>query len=210
MIDFINEIHWPGKVRWRAARLYAGSAQILLCLLFVFGCNGKKDTIPKSSITVDVPLQEISNTTMFFYEGQRKQWKLEADHIRKELVDNGKSLVWPVRLTLFDSLGKQSTIVTADTGSIGSRKEAYFVWGNVYVRTSDTLTVRSQRLWWTQTTHKIESDTFVEMKTASGTIMRGKGLDATESFSRWEFKSQVSGEFPDFGAWMNPHEKKQP
>jgi hypothetical protein len=37
-------------------------------------------------------------------------------------------------------------------------------------------------------------------------VMRGRGLDATESFSSWTLRSSVSGQFPNFRERMEKDE----
>jgi hypothetical protein len=48
----------------------------------------------------------------------------------------------------------------------------------------------------------------VQIETVKGDILRGKGLDAVEDFSRFTFKSQVSGKFPDFKRRMEENDDK--
>jgi len=48
----------------------------------------------------------------------------------------------------------------------------------------------------------------VQVETTKGDILRGKGLDAVEDFSHFTFKSQVSGQFPDFKRRVEANEDK--
>lgn len=181
----------------------------LLCaLIAISGCARKKETLPLSSDTIMTPYQDFDSTTLFFYEGGLKRWKLEADHMRKPLFDTGAMIVTPVTLTLYDSLGKASTRVLADSGSTTAALGSFTVWGNVFIRNQDSLTVKTEKLWWVKDRQKVESNTFVQIETAKGDILRGKGLDAVEDFSRFTFKSQVSGKFPDFKRRMEENDDK--
>ena len=94
--------------------------------------------------------------------------------------------------------GNPGTHVLSDSGSTTAALQSFTIWGNVYIRNQDSLIVRTQKLWWIKGTRKVESDTFVQIETVKGDILRGKGLDAVEDFSHFSFKSQVSGQFPDF------------
>ena len=76
------------------------SVFILCAVLALSGCARKKETLPLSSDTVMSPYQDFDSTTLFFYEGGIKRWKLEADHMRKPLLDTGCMIVTPVILTL--------------------------------------------------------------------------------------------------------------
>ena len=171
-----------------------------LTLLMAAGllCAPKKEPLPVSSDSVMSPYQEFGSSTLFFYEGKLKRWKLESDYMRKPLADTGAMLVTPVKLTLYDSLGGARTRVLADSGFTTPSLQSFTVWGNVYIRNQDSLIVRTQKLWWVKGKRKVESDTYVQIETPKGDVMRGKGLDAAEDFSRFIFKAKVSGTFPDF------------
>jgi LPS export ABC transporter protein LptC len=171
---------------------------LIIVLLIAAQCSRKKETLPLSAGSIAAPFQEFGSSTLFFYEGKFKRWKLESEYMKKPLADTGAMLVVPVKLTLYDSLGKARTRVLADSGTTTSTLQSFTVWGNVYIRNQDSLIVRTQKLWWVKGTRKVESDTYVQIETVKGDIMRGKGLDAVEDFSHFTFKSQVSGQFPDF------------
>ncbi len=170
-----------------------------VCLLaLVGGCGPRKDTLPVSSEEISSPYQEISNATLFFYDGPRKNWRLDTDYMKKKLDDTARILVVPVRLTLFDSLGNPGTKILADSGNTQGDMESFFIWGDVYIKTDDGKVIQTQRLRWKKQSHTVHSDTYVQITTPKGDVLRGKGLDGREDFSRWTFKSEVSGKFPDF------------
>ncbi|MBN1128615.1 MAG: LPS export ABC transporter periplasmic protein LptC [Chitinispirillaceae bacterium] len=180
-------------------RFFRGLIAAFLCsTVLPAGCAKKQETLPLSSDSVMNPYQEFGKTTLFFFEGKHKRWRLESDYMKKPLLDTGVMLVTPVLLILYDSLGTARTRVVSDSGFTTQALTSFTVWGNVFIRNQDSLIVRTQRLWWIKDKHKVESDTFVQIETVKGDILRGKGLDATEDFSRFTFKAQVSGTFPDF------------
>ena len=171
-------------------------------------CSKKKETLPLSSGSIMAPYQEFGGSTLFFYEGKLKRWKLESNYMKKPLADTGTMLVTPVRLTLYDSLGNARTRVLSDSGFTTPSLQSFTVWGNVYIRNQDSLIVRTQKLWWIKGKRKVESDAYVQIETPKGDIMRGKGLDAAEDFSRFVFKSKVSGQFPDFKRRVEANDDK--
>jgi LPS export ABC transporter protein LptC len=162
------------------------------------GCGRNKETLPATADTIAVPYQELGGSTLYFYDGPRKEWKLESRYMRKNLDRDGKLNVFPVTLTLYDSSGETGTRVLADSGLTDRAMESFLVWGNVLVRTEDSLVIRAERLLWHKNTHKVTSDSFVQIETPEGDVLRGKGLDAWENFSRWSLKQSVTGSFPDF------------
>jgi LPS export ABC transporter protein LptC len=171
------------------------------------GCTRNKEELPLAADTVRVPVQEFSGSTLFFYNKGTIQWKLDADYMSKPLTDTGSITLIPVRLTLYDTTGMVRSRVLADSGIIGNEMQRYNVWGNVYIRTRDSMVVRTERLRYFREQHKVESDTFVQIETQKGDILRGKGLNATEDFSKFSFKSDVTGKFPDFETRMETNDE---
>ena len=180
---------------------------LLLSAFFLF-CAKKKEPLPISSDSVMTHQQEFGASTLFFYEGTFKRWKLESEYMRKPLADTGTMLVTPVKLTLYDSVGNARTRVLADSGFTTPALQSFTVWGNVYIRNQDSLIVKTQKLWWIKGQRKVASDTYVQIETPKGDIMRGKGLEASEDFSHFIFKAKVSGQFPDFKRRAEANEER--
>lgn len=187
--------------------LYSLSVLLVACVLFFEGCAPKKDPIPMAEEGIDTPVQQFYDASMYFYNMQKIQWKLDAKMMRKPLDDTGSIMVVPVRLVLFDSVGAVRTRVMADSGLVANDMESYLVWGDVLIRTRDSMVVRTEKLKWIKKTRKVESDTYVQIETKKGDVLRGKGLDATEDFSRFSFKKDVTGAFPDFKRRMENKEE---
>jgi LPS export ABC transporter protein LptC len=180
----------------RLAGPLAGVGVMVLAAVLA-GC-GEKEKMPQLREDVNEPYQEFGDPTMYLYSGMHKLWRLESDYMRKTLVDTAKMLVVPVRLTLYDTVNTSRTRVLADSGYTTAARDSFYIWGNVYVHRGDGLQIRSESLWWDQDRHRIGSNDHVEIVTPHGDVMRGKGLDATETFSTWRLLSSVEGTFPNF------------
>jgi LPS export ABC transporter protein LptC len=171
----------------------------LIALLGFAGCAKKKEALPVTSDSdVLTNYQELGNTTLFCYEGKLKRWRLDADYMRRPLSDTGFTLVIPVRMVFYDSLGRFRSRVIADSGTITASLDKFTVWGNVFIRNQDSLTVKTQKLWWIKAKRKVLSDVLVTIWTANGDRLQGVGLDAVEDFSRFTIKSNVTAEIQDF------------
>jgi LPS export ABC transporter protein LptC len=172
---------------------------ILSALLALTGCAKKKESLP---VTTDNELltnyQELGKTTLFSYEGKFKRWRLDADYMRRPLTDTGSTLVTPVRMIFYDTLGHFRTRVIADSGTIAASLESFTVWGHVFIRNQDSLTVRTHKLWWIKSKRKVLSDVLVTIQTAKGDVLEGIGLDAVEDFSHFTLKSNVKAKILDF------------
>jgi len=176
---------------------------ILFRLAFAFavvlsGCSKPKETVPVSDAIITQPYQELDSTAMYYYNGSKVQWKLESKHMKKILSDTGHIIASPVRLTVYDSLGKESTKVLSDSGTTDGPMKGICVWGNVYVKAQNGIRVTSNRLVWDLNKHLVTSNDYVQLKTKNNDILQGKGMEAAEDFSWWKFLHNVSGRFPNF------------
>lgn len=172
-------------------------AALLIAAVFM-DCDRQKERMPVASDEMDIPIQKFEGAVFQFFNKGRIQWRLDADSMARPVSDTGTIIVVPVRLLLYDTTGELHSKVFADTGRIGSDMQSYNIWGSVFIRTRDSMTVLTERLKWQRKRRRVESDTFVQIETKNGDVLRGKGLDATEDFSRFSFKSDVTGKFPDF------------
>lgn len=173
-------------------------AGILSVTVLLVGCGEQKETIPVTKSSIENPYQKLGTSSLYFYENGVKRWMLESEHIEKPLVDTGNLVVTPVRVAIYDSTGRRGTRILADSGSSDVKFETFHLWGDVYIRTKEGMVVKSQRLRWIKERRKILSDTYVQIETPKGDVLRGRGLDAVDNFSRFSFKSDVRGKFPDF------------
>jgi LPS export ABC transporter protein LptC len=171
---------------------------VIISVMLFPGCGRKKDVLPRSDGTITTPYQEFDSTSVTSYSGPYKRWRLDSEYMRKPLEDTGKMIVAPVLLTIYDTVGRPASKVIADSGNTTPQVDVLTVWGNVLIRTSDSLTIKSEKLWWIRSTHKIHSNVFVQIETAKGDVMRGTGLLAEEDFSRFTFKSNAYTRVPDF------------
>ncbi|MDG5815036.1 LPS export ABC transporter periplasmic protein LptC [Chitinispirillales bacterium ANBcel5] len=176
------------------------SRVLLQCLVAAivlgFGCKSR-EALPVLEGTAS-PFQEFGTAKLQFYEGQYKRWVLESDYIKRPMVDSGEVLVSPVKIIIYDTLENAETYILADSGSTDNSMDLFNLWGRVYIQTRDSIVVKTERLWWIKDSRKIESDTYVQIETPRGDILRGRGLDAAEDFTRFTFRADVTGKFPDF------------
>ena len=171
---------------------------LFFTLLLFSSCGPRVQTAPMSSDSVLVPYQEFSNTTLRYYDGPVIRWKLKTEYMKKNLDDTARALVAPVDLFMYDSSGNLACRVFADSGLTNAKMDNLEVWGDVEVKRSDGLIILSEQLIWHRERKKVTSNAFVEIRHTTGDILRGKGLDATETFSSFNFHSNVTGKFPQF------------
>ena len=186
------------KIMKKEVEFFRYFLTIALITVCATGCSQKKEVIPVSKVSIKTPFQELDSTVMSSYNGSKKTWILESDHIVKILADTGHILANPVKITVFDSLGKQTSKVLSDSGSADASMQVFTVWGNVFVKAQNGITVKAKKLDWNQKTHRVKSNDCVQLTTLKGDVLRGVGLDAEEDFSTRRFLHDVSGRFPNF------------
>ncbi len=177
---------------------YAAFALICAVSCASVGCAPKKESLPVGEKVISAPHQELTNASLYFYQGGMKRWWLDTDYMSRPLSDSGDLAVAPVRITVYDSLGKPSTRITSDSGSSDSRMSVFDLWGGVNIKNEEGMVVTGERLRWYKDARRVTSDTFVQVETKKGDILRGKGLEARDDFSRFSFNAEVQGVFPDF------------
>lgn len=171
--------------------------RIIILSLILFSCSKEKKEILKANSRGEKGDQTMMGTKLNAYDSTVLLWTLTTDKMYRK-NDNPNITVTPVKLLLFDRDSNITTTVIADSGKTTKEMDNFYVWGSVYVNTSDGSTIRSHSLAWDKKRRELHSDDFVEIKSADGQKMRGKGFDSAEDFSWWNFYEDVSGNFPGF------------
>ncbi len=171
---------------------------VIISIFVSVGCAPKKDPLPVGEKIISAPHQELTKASLYFYQGNIKRWWLDTDYMSRPLADTGNVTVAPVRITVYDSLGKPSTHITSDSGSSDSKMSMFDLWGAVNIKNEEGMVVTSEKLRWHKDARLVTSDTYVQVETKKGDVLRGKGLEARDDFSHFSFNAEVQGVFPDF------------
>lgn len=159
-------------------------------------------------IVTDGTGQELRGTILIAYDDTTRVWRLTTDHLVQD--EKLKQIrVAPVNLEIFNEAGDVTTTVVSDSGLTPMKMESFYIWGHVVITDKDGNTIRSRSLNWDKKQRKLFSSDYVEIASASGEVMRGKGFDAAEDFSWWEFKKDVSGEFTNFDEQLGFSEEEE-
>lgn len=184
---------------------------LLLCILalFSFSCTKNEKQLQRQGDTSgDVTRQTLQESVIFAYDSTTKLWELRSQSIH-QLTDDKKIVAIPVVLDIFNDSGVITTTVTADSGSTPQAMNSFFVWGNVRIRNRDSSKVITNSLGWNKSRRKLFSDDYVEILSADGEQMRGKGFEAGEDLSWWEFHQEVRGNFPSFDKRLQGNDSVQ-
>lgn len=174
---------------------------IIIIAAIICSCSQKKDKniILSSDSSADSVSQILEFSTITSYRDGNKLWELKSQNII-QLTENNRIKANPVNLTIFGDSSKISAVLTADSGIANETTDSLFVWGNVKINGRNGEKLSSPTLEWNKKKKILVSNDFVELISADGEIMRGKGFKADESFEWWEFARDVSGNFPSIQA----------
>lgn len=162
------------------------------------GCQPKKEnTLIRSEKLVHGNGQTLMGANMAAYDDTIKIWELNTDKLIQD-VDARKIRVAPVRLKMYHKRGTVAVTVIADSGTTSPEMEQFHIWGHVVITSFEGNRLRSKSLSWSKPTRRLHSEDYVEISTSSGEVLRGKGFDAAEDLTWWEFHQNVSGRLNNF------------
>lgn len=170
---------------------------LIIPFLLLLNCTKEEQNLPHAGAKGNKGEQIIKGSVLTAYDSTTTLWHLTT---QKMVRSSGEDDIFlsPVDMIMLDSAGNTTTHVTSDSGKTSQAMDYFLVWGRVYITTSEGNTIRSRSLAWDKTKRELHSDDFVEITSSDGQKMRGKGFDAAEDFSWWNFYEEVSGNFPGF------------
>ncbi len=152
--------------------------------------------------------QELTAATLAAYDDTTRIWKLKT----KKLIQNREIkqiTIAPVDLNMYNDSGAVTTHVLSDSGITTEKMESFFIWGHVVITDEDGNTIRSKSLSWDKKERRLHSSDYVEIASAGGEVLRGKGFNAAEDFSWWEFHEDVTGKFTNFDEELGFDKKEE-
>jgi LPS export ABC transporter protein LptC len=173
-------------------------------ILFICSCAKDKNasTIIASNSSGDSVSQILEYSAITAYRENNKLWELKAIKMTQATADKKLSAA-PVKITIFDDSSRVSAVLTADNGVANEKVDSLFVWGNVKIDAVSGEKLSSPSLQWDKKEKLLLSNDLVEISTADGEIIRGRGFRAAENFEWWEFAGEVSGTFSSVEAELN-------
>ncbi len=123
-----------------------------------------------------------------FSEKGKKQTRLEAKLLEQFNLEgdedylqasNGFSMIF------FDSLGREEARITARNGKYEEKKKLLTARDSVVLANSVGEKLETEELIYMQDSARIISDKFVTITLKGGTILRGRGLESNDSFTRY-------------------------
>lgn len=158
---------------------------IFSLLIVVFGCSKEESsTVLNKKDKKKMPSQEGFNSKLFITKGETLQAVLKYGHMLK--YENSKIVYLDegVEMDFFDSKGRHTTHLTAESGEYHEDTEDVIGRGRVVVVSDSGVTLHTEELFWDNSIEKIYSDTLIMITTNNYDTLYGKGFESNPDLSK--------------------------
>jgi LPS export ABC transporter protein LptC len=171
---------------------YMIPAALFLCCLFFSACENSKEELQALSAK-RVAVEQAKFIESYLSQGGKMKARLTAPVMDRYQTDT-PYIEFPktLHVDFFDDSLKVESQLNAKYGRYRETEQKVFLRDSVTVFNTKKDTLRSEELWWDQTTQKFYTDKPVQIHQPDKVIF-GKGLEADQSFNWWVIK-QVTGE----------------
>lgn len=145
-------------------------------------CDKQKTT------EMEINEESLSSFELRSYEGSRLIWKLMAGDAR--IADT--TIIHRLELEFYDKNSELSSRLKADSGYVINDLNDLKVMGNVVVKSSDSTTLWTDELNWSEERQKIFTEKKVKYSKGND-IYFGKGLESDASLKKIVIKEKFSG-----------------
>ena len=166
----------------------------LLCalLLLTAGCEEKVRPTIVPVETAELPSQESWKSTVVFSDSGRRSAILWAGHIAAYAQQRITLLGDSVHVDFFNEEGVHTSLLTARRGKVNDVTHDLEVYENVVVVSDSGTTLKTERLFWDNTTRKIHTDAFVDIQSPREHIM-GHGMESDQGLKQYRIM-RVTGQ----------------
>jgi LPS export ABC transporter protein LptC len=176
-------------------------AIIVIIISVLSGCSEQDEIKAPGVVDNEIsaaavrPDEQIKNAQITLYDGSVKTVDIMADYIEKYSKQDS-ALAWGLDVTFFDSQGKVSSKLFADSGFIRESIKYMIANGNVVVINEDSSRLETEQLIWHGKNDKIENDVFVRLY-QQGDTLEGIGFEAFRPYKGFKIKKHGKGVFKD-------------
>jgi LPS export ABC transporter protein LptC len=164
------------------------AAAFFIGCCFVYGCENDEKVLEEYSKKVVMKEEAINMESLLSQNGKLRA-KLKAP-LMIRVFDDTVHADFPNSLhcDFYDENTMIETWLDSKKGRYYENLNKVYLWDSVVVinRSGDTL--KCLDLWWDQNTKLFYSDNYAEYRTPDKKIFPGKGLEATQDFSRVTFR----------------------
>ncbi len=155
----------------------------LLFIIFpIIMCDKQKTT------EMEIKEESLSSFILRSYEGSRLIWKLIAGDAR--ISDT--TIIHQLELEFYDENSNLTSRLKADSGYVIHELNDLKVMGNIVVKSSDSITLWTDELNWSEERQKIFTDKKVKYS-KDDAVYFGRGLESDASLKKIIIKEKFSG-----------------
>ncbi len=160
------------------------SSLTIASLCFV-GCEEKIKPPVVPLPNTEQPSQESWNSTITFSDSARIKAILWAGHIARYTQQRSTLLQDSVRVDFFDADQKHTSLLTARRGRVNDATEDFAAYGNVLVVSDSGTTLKTDSLFWNNSTRRISTPAFVDIVSPTEHIM-GTGMESDQNLKNYK------------------------
>lgn len=166
---------------------------IALCFFLITSCEEKiQPSIAMTGTGGGVPTQESWNAKITFTDSGRVSGILRAGHISVYANQNFTFLDSGITVDFFDENENHTSALTARKGKVNDLTHDLEAHGDVVVVSDSGTTVRTEDLFWSNSTQKVFSQDYVEVTSPKERI-QGHGFESDRGLRQYKI-FKVSGQ----------------
>jgi LPS export ABC transporter protein LptC len=158
---------------------------ILATVLSLYGCEEK--ILPSVISTGDsqtLPQQESWNSTIIVSDSGRISAIILAGYIRVTEQSHQTQMSQGVKVRFFNREGKQTSVLTSDSGTVDETNNNLEAQKNVVVVSSDSSRMKTEQLFWDNQRQLIYTPAYVQIATLKEK-MQGHGFESDQSLKNY-------------------------
>lgn len=170
----------------------------LFLFVLLFSCeNDMKEVSYITARAEVVPTESSTDLRVMFTDSGNLEFRMLAaqmDHYVLGVSEPYSEFTKGIYIESYDKTNKVKSTMKADYAIRYETSKKMEAKKNIEIVNENGERLKTEHLVWDEETHKIISDTYVEIRT-NKEVIQGSGLIANEDFSEWEIQN-VTGTIP--------------
>jgi LPS export ABC transporter protein LptC len=161
----------------------------VIAVVCIVACENSQKDIDK--LFEKRPLQEVAkDIDSYLSQDGKVKARLRAPTMIRSMVNDTQLVYFPNKLhcDFFNDSTELETWVDSKHGKYFENLNKVYLWDSVVVINVKGDTLKAADLWWDQNTKLFYTDKYAEYLTKDRQLYPGKGLEATQDFTRVQFR----------------------
>ncbi len=158
---------------------------VLVLSLALLGCEEKIKPSVVALPDEELPSQESWNSTITFSDSAKVKAILWAGHIAQFSARRYTLLSDSLRVDFFDADQHHTSVLTAKRGKVDDATQDFVAYDSVIVVSDSGTTLKTDSLFWNNSTRKITTQAFVDIVSPTEHIM-GHGMESDQNLKNYK------------------------